>query len=138
MLFRSARPEDEARYAGKVPPDVAKFFGMVANVDDNIGRLLDRIKSSGREKNTLVLFMNDNGGTVGCKVFNAGMRGQKVTPFLGGTRASSFWRWPGTLEPGDIGALAAHVDVFPTLAEIAGVNLPAKVAAQVEIGRAHV
>ncbi len=127
-----ARPEDEARYAGKVPPDVAKFFGMVANVDDNIGRLLDRIKSSGREKNTLVLFMNDNGGTVGCKVFNAGMRGQKVTPFLGGTRASSFWRWPGTLEPGDIGALAAHVDVFPTLAEIAGVNLSAKVAAQVE------
>ena len=76
--------------------------------------------------------MNDNGGTVGCKVFNAGMRGQKVTPFLGGTRASSFWRWPGTLEPGDIGALAAHVDVFPTLAEIAGVNLSAKVAAQVE------
>lgn len=127
-----ARPEDAGRYAGKVAPDVAKFMGMVANIDDNIGRLLEGIKASGREKDTLVVFMNDNGGTAGCKVFNAGMRGQKGTPFLGGTRASSFWRWPGTLTPGDIGALAAHVDVFPTLAEIAGVKLEGKAAAQVE------
>jgi len=127
-----ARPEDAGRYAGKVAPDVARFMGMVANIDDNIGRLLDGIKASGREKDTLVVFMNDNGGTAGCKVFNAGMRGQKGTPFLGGTRASSFWRWPGTLTPGDIGALAAHVDVFPTLVEIAGVKLEGKAAAQVE------
>lgn len=127
-----ARPEDVAPYAGKVPPDVARFFGMIANIDDNIGRLLGRVKSSGRERETLVIFMNDNGGTAGCKVFNAGMRGQKVTPFLGGTRASCFWRWPGTLEPGDIGALAAHVDLLPTLAELTGVKLAGKVAAQVE------
>ncbi len=125
-------PKDEARYAGLVPPDVAKFFGMIANIDDNIGRLLERIKASGRERDTLVVFMNDNGGTVGCKIFNAGMRGQKVTAWLGGTRASSFWRWPGTLEPGDIKAHAAHVDVFPTMADIAGVKLAGLVSLQVE------
>ena len=58
-------------------PNVAKFFGMIANIDDNVGRLLDKLKEWGLEKNTLVIFMNDNGGTAGVPVFNAGMRGQK-------------------------------------------------------------
>jgi arylsulfatase A-like enzyme len=125
------RPEDEARYAGQ-PPDVAKFFGMIANIDDNVGRLLARLAELGIEKDTLVIFMNDNGGTVGTKVFNAGMRGQKVTPWLGGTRASSFWRWPGALTPGDRAQLTAHVDFFPTLAELAGAKLDDSVKRQVE------
>ena len=60
------------------------------------------------------------------------MRGQKVTPWLGGTRASSFWRWPGTLKPGDVDRLAAHIDFFPTVAEIAGAKLTDEVKAQVE------
>ncbi len=86
----------------------------------------------GLERDTLVIFMNDNGGTVGVSVYNAGMRGQKVTPWLGGTRAVSFWRWPGTLKPGDVDRLAGHIDVFPTLAEIAGAKLSDETRAQVE------
>ncbi len=92
------RPEDERRYAGKVAPNVAKFFGMIANIDDNVGRLLAKLKEWDIDRDTLVIFMNDNGGTAGVKVFNAGMRGEKVTPWEGGTRAASFWRWPGTLQ----------------------------------------
>jgi arylsulfatase A-like enzyme len=46
--------------------------------------------------------------------------------------AASFWRWPGTLAPGDVSAMAAHVDLFPTLAEIAGAKFPPAVAQQVE------
>ncbi len=126
------RPEDEARYAGKVPTNTAKFFGMIANIDDNIGRLLDRLKAWGLEQNTLVIFMNDNGGTAGVNIFNAGMRGSKGSPWLGGTRAASFWRWPGTLNPVRVGKLAAHIDVFPTLAEIAGVKLSDDVRQQVQ------
>ena len=76
--------------------------------------------------------MNDNGGTVGVKRFAAGMRGAKGTPWLGGTRASSFWRWPGRFTPGDCRALAAHVDVFPTLAALAGAEIPPAVRPQVE------
>lgn len=123
------RPEDEARYQGKGP---AKFFGMIANIDDNIGRLLAKLTEWGLEKDTLVVFMNDNGGTAGCGVFNAGMRGQKGTAFLGGTRSSSFWRWPGTLQPADVTKLAAHIDFLPTLAELAGAKLDEKVAKQSE------
>jgi arylsulfatase A-like enzyme len=127
------RPEDEARYTGKVADaSTAKFFGMVANIDDNVGRLLARLAELGLEKDTLIVFMNDNGGTGGTQVFNAGMRGKKGTPWIGGTRASSFWRWPGRLNPGDVPALAAHIDFFPTIAELAGASLPAQARTQVE------
>ncbi|VTU00295.1 arylsulfatase a : Sulfatase OS=Chthoniobacter flavus Ellin428 GN=CfE428DRAFT_1942 PE=4 SV=1: Sulfatase [Gemmataceae bacterium] len=129
----NVRPEDEARYKDLVKqPNVAKFFGMIANIDDNVGKLLGKLKEWGLEKDTLVIFMNDNGGTAGVPVFNAGMRGSKVTPWLGGTRASSFWRWPGTLAPAECDRLAAHVDFFPTLAELAGAKLGADVTQQVE------
>ncbi len=126
-------PGYEQRYAGKVEQqDVAKFFGMIANIDDNIGRLLAKLDEWGLTRETLIIFMNDNGGTYGCKLFNAGMRGQKVTPWLGGTRAASFWRWPGVLKPADVSVLTAHIDFFPTIAEFAGAKLDAHVKAQVE------
>jgi arylsulfatase len=127
------RAEDLARYKDKVADiNAAKFFGMLANADDNIGKLLAKVKEWGIEKDTLVIFMNDNGGTAGTNVFNAGMRGKKGTPFLGGTRASSFWRWPGTLTPGDRTQLAAHIDFFPTIAEIAGAKLDEKASRQID------
>lgn len=127
------RPEDEARYAGKVDdPNAAKFFGMIANIDDNVGKLLAKLNEWGIERDTLVIFMNDNGGTAGVKIFNAGMRAQKGTPFVGGIRASSFWRWPGTLKPADCDRLTAHIDFFPTLAELGGAKLNDDVKKQVE------
>ncbi len=126
-------PEYEALYSGKVAsPDVAKFFGMVANIDDNVGKLLKKLADLGIERETLVVFMNDNGGTAGTKVFNDGMHGQKGTPYRGGTRAASFWRWPGTLSPADCRRLAAHIDVHPTLAQLAGAPLSAAAQAQIE------
>ena len=128
------RPEDEARYAGNVTnTNAARYLGMVANIDDNIGRLLARLKELDLERSTLVIFMTDNGADGGLLAgFNAGMRGGKGTAFLGGTRAASLWRWPGTLVPGECRALTAHLDVFPTLAEIAGADLTPRAKAQVE------
>ena len=128
----SCPPEYERPYADRVPAKVATFFGMIANIDENVGRVLAKLEEWGIEKNTLIVFMNDNGGTAGVKVWNAGMRGAKVTPWLGGTRAASFWRWPGTLAPGDRAQLAAHVDFFPTLAELTGADLSEKERAQIE------
>lgn len=48
-----------------------------------MGRLLTQLAESGLERDTLVIFMNDNGGTAGIKIFNDGMRGSKVTPWQG-------------------------------------------------------
>jgi len=128
------RPEDEARYAGKVAnTNAARFLGMVANIDDNIGRLLTQLRAWELDQQTLVVFMTDNGADGGLLAgYNAGMRGGKGTAFLGGTRAASFWRWPGTLAPEDCRALTAHIDVFPTLAALAGVTLSAQLRSQVE------
>ncbi len=128
------RPEDEARYAGRVAnTNAAKFFGMIANIDDNVGRLLAKLAEWGIERDTLVIFMNDNGTDGGMLAgYNAGMRGKKGTPFLGGTRAASFWRWAGRLRPAEVTTLSAHVDFFPTLAELAGAKVSRKVRRQVE------
>ncbi len=113
-----------ARYRGRVPNEnTARFFGMVANIDDNMGRLLSRLREWQLERNTLLIFLTDNGGTGGVSIFNDGMRGAKNTPFRGGVRVPSFWRWTGTLIPGERPQLAAHIDVAPTLAEVARARL---------------
>lgn len=129
----SCPPEFKKPYTGKVSDDVATFFGMIANIDMNVGRILAKLDHWGLATNTLVIFMNDNGGFgPACKIYNAGMRGGKASAWEGGTRAASFWRWPGTLKPADVDKLTAHVDVFPTFAELAGAALDEKLKAQVD------
>jgi len=128
-----SRPEDKAIYEGKdLGADTESFFGMIHNIDENIGKLMAKLEAWGIAKNTLVVFMNDNGGTAGVKVFNAGMHGAKGTPWMGGTRAMSFWRLPGSLKPADCSALTAHVDVFRTWAGFAGAELSPEMEKQVE------
>jgi len=128
-----ARKEDKALFKDTgLPENVQSFYGMIHNIDQNIGALIDRIDQRGIANNTLVIFMNDNGGTAGVKLFNADMRGSKGSPWIGGTRAASFWRWPGQLRPADCDALAAHIDFFPTIAEIVGAKLNDQTSQQVE------
>ena len=124
--------EYQKQYADRVPVDTAKFYGMIANIDDNIGRLLTALEKWEIDSDTLVVFMNDNGGMYGRAIYNAGMRGGKNSPWLGGTRAASFWRWPGTIEPKQIDVLAAHFDFLPTVAELTGTELSENVIRQIE------
>ena len=131
-------PEDYCKqYLGKpgVSEDTAKFFGMLENIDTNFGTLLKKLKEWGIEGNTLVIFIGtDNGGTAGVKIFNAGMKGGKGTPYQGGTRSPCFFRWPaGGIKGGEeCDALSAHLDIYPTLAEITGASLSNDVKKQVE------
>ena len=119
-----APEEDIAPYRGKVNDKTAVFYGMVANVDKNIGRLTARLDELGLSSNTVVILMNDNGGTYGVDTYNAGMRGCKCTSWIGGFRAFSLWRWPGHWTPHNIDVLADAVDVLPTLCDLTGVALP--------------
>ena len=126
-------PEEYIKmYAGKVDYNTARFFGMITNIDDNVGKLMAKLTEWGIDKDTLVVFINDNGGTGGCKIFNAGMRGQKVTAFNGGTRAMSLWHWPGALKPAGCDRLTAHIDLFPTFADLAGANVPKDVSKKLD------
>ena len=93
---------------------------------------MKRLTELGLVENTLVIFMTDNGGTEGVHIHNAGMRGSKVTPWVGGTRVPSIWRWKGKLTPSDVHALTAHVDLFPTFVELSGAKLGDDVAMKLE------
>ncbi len=111
----------------------ARTYGMIANLDENVGRLLSHLKKHGLEENTILIFMSDNGPTPAR--FNCGMRGIKGTVYEGGLRVPFFVRWPSVIKPGmKIDKLAAHIDVFPTLLEATGATRPPAhpVAAQID------
>lgn len=101
----------------------ASIYGMVENVDDNIGRLLRRLDELQLSTNTIVIFMTDNGPNG--QRFNGGMKGIKGSVDEGGMRVPCFVRWPGHIRPGTrISSLAAHIDWLPTLVELCGLNQP--------------
>jgi arylsulfatase len=107
------------------PQGLQNFFGMIANIDDNIGRLLAMLRETGLERDTIVVFFTDNGGTAGVQLHNAGMRGSKVTLWEGGHRVPCFLRWPGGLPAGrDVDVLAQVQDLLPTLTELCGLPAP--------------
>ncbi len=120
----------------------AGFYGMIENIDDNVGRLVNQLDEWQLLDNTMLIFMSDNGmtgggsgragrmigtGEDGEKLFpyNAGMKGQKGSSDEGGCRVPFFVRWDGEVKPGqDVDTVAAHIDLLPTLASLAGAALP--------------
>jgi arylsulfatase A-like enzyme len=110
----------------------ATYLAMVENIDQNMGRLETFLQQRGLADNTIVILMNDNGETEGLDVYNAGMRGCKCTAWEGGSRALSFWKWPGKWKPRTVDNLTAHLDVLPTLCELAGVKIPEKLQFELE------
>ena len=125
-------PEYEAKYAHLNDKQRAKFYGMITNIDDNVGRLVAKLKEWELERDTILIFMTDNGGTAGTKEYNAGMRGQKGTPWEGGTRVPCFIRYGQQFPAGERAQLTAHVDMFPTLTKLAGASIATDVAAKLE------
>ena len=141
------RVADEWRepYASKVDGDaeLATFYGMIANIDDNVGRLRRRLEELGLADDTLLIFLTDNGTARGATSptlrgndgklvsgYNAGMRGRKGSPYEGGHRVPCFLHWPaGKLTGGrDVDGLSAHLDLLPTLIDLCGLGASPRVA----------
>lgn len=101
----------------------ARIYGMITNIDDNVGKLLTHLDDTGRRDNTIVIFMTDNGPTT--RLYDAGLRGQKTSVYEGGIRVPFFIRWPARLQPKKLGTIAAHIDVAPTLMDAVGSPLAA-------------
>ena len=124
-----------APYRGKVSDEMALFYGMIANIDENFGALRRRLIELKLEDDTILIFMTDNGTATGCVVdaedfvsqgYNAGMRGRKGSPYDGGHRVPLFLRWKnGGFDHGrDIADLVANVDLMPTLLDLCGLPVP--------------
>lgn len=122
-------------YLGNKEVANPNFYGMVANIDHNMGVLRRRLRELDLAENTILIFMTDNGTAAGAKFegldseslvgFNAGMRGKKSSVYEGGHRVPMFIYWPkGGLSTGrDIKTLAAHIDVLPTLADLCDIPI---------------
>ncbi|MBM3748079.1 MAG: arylsulfatase [Acidobacteria bacterium] len=101
----------------------AKVYGMVASIDQNIGRLLARLDELKLAEDTIVIFLTDNGPAG--KRYNGNMRGLKGSVYEGGIRVPFFLRWPRVVKPGArIDRVAAHIDVAPTLVEACAARRP--------------
>jgi arylsulfatase A-like enzyme len=104
--------------------DVAKVYGMVANIDHNLGKLTAKLRALGIERDTLLVFLTDNGPVGPTVRYNSGMRSIKGTPYQGGIRVPCFMRWPGRLVPRTTDRIAAHIDLLPTILEACGIARP--------------
>ncbi len=109
-----------------IKPRIAKFFGQIANIDENMGRLLRALDRTNQSENTILIFMTDNGTVRGHTVFNAGMRGHKTEPYEGGHRVPFFMRWNEEKigPPRSVDGLARSTDVLPTLIDLAQLDKP--------------
>ena len=115
-------------------PDQKRFYGMITNIDENFGRVEAFLREYDLEENTILIFTTDNGTAMGYRMnkktkamygYNAGMKGIKSSQYDGGHRVPFIMRWPaGSYDGGrTYDGLAAHVDVLPTLAAMAGIGL---------------
>ena len=101
------------------------YAAVVDAMDQAIGRVLATLDEQGLAENTIVLFFSDNGGAAYATggADNAPLRGGKGETFEGGIRVVSLLRWPAKLEGGKkMDQIMSVMDVFPTLAEAAGVE----------------
>lgn len=106
--------------------DARKVYAMVSNIDENVGKILKKLKDLNLAENTVVIFMTDNGPQQ--RRYVAGMRGLKGTVYRGGVRVPFLIRYPPLKKTNiDIETTAAHIDVFPTIAGICKVPLPENV-----------
>ncbi len=124
-----------------VEKTMSLFYGMIANIDENVGKLRKRLVELGLEKDTILIFMSDNGTARGMLKpnaqkegyewigFNGGLGGTKGSKLDGGHRVPFFIRWPGgKIEGGkEVSTLGAQFDLLPTFVDLCELNMPREV-----------
>ena len=104
--------------------ELLSFLAMGANIDDNMGKLMQFLDESGLDENTILVFLTDNGSTFGKDYFNAGMKGGKTTLWEGGHRVPLLIRPPQqwSHQPSQIAELCQVQDLLPTLTAMSGIT----------------
>jgi len=105
---------------------IAAFYGMITNIDENLGRLRGKLSRLGLDRDTILVFMSDNGTTRQFALWNAHMSGGKGSVLEGGHRVPFFIHWPngGLTDGRDIDALTTGMDLRPTLEELCKLKRP--------------
>jgi arylsulfatase A-like enzyme len=116
-------------YAGNANVPNPNFYGMITNVDENVGKLEANLNRLGLDQNTILIYMTDNGTAAGAdldkegqvvKGFNAKMRGKKGSEYEGGHRVPLFIRFPEQMgiKRDTYQQLVSYNDVLPTILEL--------------------
>ena len=98
---------------------------MIANLDEDVGRILQTLETTGVADRTVVILTGDNGGWLASTNTNLGLRAGKGSAYEGGVRVPLIVRWPGVTKPGSICDVPVFGgDLFPTILELAEVKSP--------------
>ncbi len=102
----------------------ALLVAFIEHMDDGMGRVFQALKDTGQYEDTLIIFTSDNGGRLEEGANNGPLRGGKQMMYEGGLKVPTVMSWPGVIEPGSVTDVSAlTMDIFPTLCEIAGVEI---------------
>lgn len=129
-LYEKYRARDLSPVVLSDDPDeldrTARVFAMVENIDENVGRLFERLDALDAARDTIVVFLTDNGPNG--RRWVRDLRGRKSDVTGGGIRTALFFHWPGRVQAGwRSDEMAAHIDLMPTLLDAAGVPPPSGV-----------
>lgn len=128
-----ALPEYLERYKHIEDETRRTYAGMIACMDDEIGKVISALEEKKMRENTIIIFHSDNGGTRDARMTGEGnvkkvpcdngeLKGGKGQLYEGGTRVPAFANWPGHIQPGEVGELIHVVDMLPTLAKVSGAS----------------
>lgn len=107
----------------------AKLVALIEDMDAAIGRVLQNVRRQNRD--TLVVFVSDNGGQRNVAADNGGLRDGKQSNYEGGLRVPAIFHWPNHISAGEeTSAIGVTMDLMPTLCDIVGVNSPASIDGQ--------
>ncbi|MFI3269501.1 MAG: sulfatase-like hydrolase/transferase [Rikenellaceae bacterium] len=116
--------QDAALFKNIKDPSRRKLAAMAFSMDRALGRLFETLKKEGVDKNTIIVFSNDNGGPNGTHTSNYPLSGMKGTFLEGGVRVPGFMVYPGVIKP-DIRYEypVSFLDFLPTFADVAGAEI---------------
>jgi arylsulfatase len=98
-----------------------KVYGMVSNIDDNIGKLIQSLKEQGIYDNTIIVFLTDNGPQQ--NRYKMGLRERKSSVFGGGVRVPCLIHYPEKFkEKQELDAAIAHIDLLPSILDLCGLE----------------
>lgn len=113
-------------WRGTSDDPLVEYVEVVEELDYRVGQILEAVKAKGIDKETLIIFISDNGAQAGQRATEGSgpFSGMKWSSREGGTRVPAIIRWPGVLQPGQTcDEMVAAIDLYPTLAEVCGLPL---------------
>jgi arylsulfatase len=116
--------DEKIKMSKKDINDAKKIYGMITNIDHNVGKLIKKLKELKIDKNTILIFMTDNGAQQ--KRYASNLRGLKGKVYQGGIKVPFYLKFPKIHGNNgkDINSLSAHIDVLPSLLNLCDIEIP--------------